>query len=250
MSYARLVVNLRWDTALSGARRGLAGGVEALGLRRAVFFAACVVALAYASYTLFLERSGELVGAQGAKPTTVFLDGSTAIGQSFRAEADGLDSVELRIGRMDSPVNADVQCELLRAEGGAFRAVYRWAAHLALPSSGGAHRFAFAPVRDSSGEQFRFIVKLGGPARKIPIEASMDNAFDAGAMIVNDREEWGDLVFATGAMASTSFGYFRMTATQLPTVLRPPAVQLTLLALYVWAWLCLVYWLFVRPDPS
>lgn len=242
--------NLQWGTVLLSARRGLAGGVEALGLRQAMFFAACVVVLSYASYTLFLKRNGELVGSHGTKPTAVFLEGTAAIGQSFRAEADGLDSVEFRIGRMDSPLDADIQCELLRAEGGAFRPVHRWVEHVALPSSGGAHRFAFSPVRHSRGEVFRFIVRLGGLARKIPIEASMDNAFDAGAMIVGEREEWGDLVFATGAMASTSFGYFRMTATQLPAVLRPPAVQLTLLALYVWAWLCLLYWLFVaRPDP-
>ena len=204
-----------------------------------------------AAYALFVRGDGEIVRSRGTKATTVVLENAASVGQSFKARADGLDAIELQISRMDVPLNTDVRCELFQADSGNFRSIYRWVEHMELPASGGAHRFHFAPITNSRDQFFRFIVRLDRPGSKIPIEASVDNPYDAGAMIVDGQEQWGDLTFETGAMASTTFGHFRMIATGLPGPFRVPLVQFGVLAAFAWAWLSLVYWLFVaQPDVS
>lgn len=219
--------------------------------RKTIFIGVTTLAALVTAYALFVRGGGEAVRSRGSKLTTVMLENSASAGQSFKARSDGLDSIELQIGPMDVPLNTDVRCELLQADGGAYRSIYRWLEHVEMPASGGAHRFSFAPVVKSKDEVFRFVVRLDRPGSKIPIEASVDNPYDGGAMIVNDQEQWGDLTFETGALASTTFGQFRMIATALPGFLRLPIVQVVVLVAFAWAWLSLVYWLFVaQPDVS
>lgn len=215
--------------------------------RRLVWFvAACAVALAFESWLLFAPQ---VLTVRGRRPLGVSALGEgRQISQTFVAHADGLEALQVGFSSGSEAVVVEVEAALaeLTTEGAV--PLYRWRAGEAFVGRK-SHTFVFPPVRKSRGRMYRLDLRLVRPATApIAIDACADDVLRPGRLMIDGREQWGDLAFR--ARAASRYRNFLTGARGLPGAARSGELPLLLLAMYNAAMIAFVYYMIVAGESS
>lgn len=233
---------------------------------QALFALATGAALLCESYVLFVPVATIRARGEQTYEIKAFAAG-LPVGQTFRAVTDGLDTATVRF-TADRPASIVVR---YRVMGWApAKLDDHWASVIelieAVRLSTGAtpHSFHFKAITDSNRQVYQFQVQqievhaLDGNPIGLPtvgVMASSDDALADGNLIVGkDQIIDRDLLFEARG-ADSRFDDFRMRISpQLPSELRPPAVQWTLglmlMALFNWALAVFAYNTVIVPEEA
>jgi hypothetical protein len=167
-------------------------------------------------------------------------------------EADGLDAVTIHPSLVGESADGQVVFELFELTGdpAEARPLFRQVLDVRGVTAGRSYTWRFQPIDGSRGR--RYLVEIGLPGtsfgRGISLLATRDEHYAQGRFWFDGREQWGDLVFSTGASRATSFSRFEHALRDKPAWLRSRWTLGALLALYNLA-LALVLWtVLTGPD--
>ena len=175
----------------------------------------------------------------GLRRFSVDVTPSTTISQTFLMPANGLEAVEITAETTGPVVTGDVRLDLYDVTDGVnfvHGAEVRAADLVKAP----VYRFTFPPIDDSEGQRYRIEVRASEPPPTgVSVRATKGARYSGGTMLINDRERWADLAFATFAPAGRS-SWNRLTSVEDGTITPLRAyVAIGALAAY-WAALGLV----------
>lgn len=227
----------------TGTFVALRSSIMAAPERRAAFVGGCVLLFGWQAWALFVREPGPPVEVQDANAIVIeaFGDGA-AVGQTFVPMSERLDGLTVWF-RSTEPRAATVRCELAGEVEQTFEPLYRWTEAVTV-NGRTPHTFAFPPVEPSFGRPMRFTVALiESASAPVGIEASAGDAMRPGVLLIDGREQWGDLCFRT--RAATRFRALMAVAGGLPGPIRDPAIAFALLAIYNWAVMTFVYFMVV-----
>jgi hypothetical protein len=218
-------------------------------LDRHWYIAICGFVLLAEFYVFFVLPGGPTVELRGNKPLLVreFGQGS-AIGQTFVPLADNLNGLRLWFAVDGEPIAATLECELQRDEGQGLTTLHRWSEELVVRGRT-SHIFSIPLVRESKDRLFRFDFRVSGPSRAgLALEGSYDNP-GPGALIIDDRTQWGDARFET--RTATLFEAFMAETTRVPWPLHYNVMALVIfLMAYNWAAMTFMYYMVVVREPE
>jgi hypothetical protein len=207
----------------------------------AAFLLAAVVAVAFEGVLVF--RQPPPVRAEGSRTYVLTdLQNGTALGETFRPQTNGLDSVSL-VFTAGEPSSLRLDCRLLTWDvsvNGNWATVHAWTETFRVKAEPEWHRFDFPPVADSDRKVYQFQIRQlaasagettpGHPAA-VGVFGSLDDAMATGNLIVGQEQVTDrDLYFMATARDSAFDRFRRYTEPNMPRVLRPVFLQLSVLA--------------------
>jgi len=142
--------------------------------------------------------------ALGLRRFRVDLDSTITVSQTFLMTADGLEAVEIAATAAGPEATGTVRLDLYDVTDGVnfVHGVEVPAAELVNAS---VYRFTLPPIDDSNGQRYRIDVRTVSPAPAgVSVWATKGDRYSEGMMLINDRERWADLGFATFAPAGRS----------------------------------------------
>jgi hypothetical protein len=221
----------------------------------------------YEVAALFYRETGVPVAERGDRPRLIGeIAGDTVVAQTFVVGAGGLHAVTIEarpfgpdtagavefaltdIGRADAR-----RASVARPRDDASRPVARLVASAREVVAEERFRFEFPPVEDSKDRQYLLEIKaLDAPAgRGIGVWATREQAYEGGILLVDGREQWGDLVFAAHAERATLFRRVEHMLADKPAWIRSRWTLGTLIVLYNWALAAFTwYMLFVEDETG
>jgi len=224
----------------------------------------CLLTVGYAEYALLVEETKD-VQALGTKAIRVgaFGDG-VPVAQTFTMTSDGLEAVGVQFST-SRPASLRVECELLQLRPdspGGYETIYRWTEMVEEVSGTEWRTIRFTPVASSMNRVYQIRLQLKGVherAGELPspttdrvqvgIMAWADNPLRLATLLIDGREQWGDLMFFARATGRTRYERLRVTVgPSLPRLFRHPLVQLVLLLVYDLALVLAVCTAVLRTD--
>ena len=142
--------------------------------------------------------------AAGLRRFQVEIDPATRVSQTFLMTADGLHGVEFSAAATRKDVSGILRVELYDVTDG--HVVRRTDVEAADVVKAAAYRFEFPPIDDSKDQFYRLDLLAGdsSPVEGLAVQATKGDRYSAGTMLINERERWADLAFATFAPAGQS----------------------------------------------
>ncbi len=193
-----------------------------------LFLLVCLVLLGYEAYAAFFKRSGVPANRRASARYQVGeIAGETRVSQTLTLWAAGFERVVLFPAPFSDVARGEVVFELkelvqLNAMQSTERPIFR----LVRPAEEVLQASAFAldlpPIEGSRGRRYRIEVRMptARAGEGITLLATKEEGYPPGALFVNGREQWGDLVFETSATGATAFGQLELTLADQPPLLR------------------------------
>ena len=139
------------------------------------------------------------------------VSGAARLSQTFTMTANDFHAIEFLPISTEGTPTGDVSLELYDAPSARLvrRAFVRVTDLVRAPS----YRFAFAPIPDSQGKQYRLDVVAAelSPPRGLALLATKGARYSGGAMLINETERWADLAFRTFSPVGLS-GWTRLSS--------------------------------------
>jgi hypothetical protein len=140
----------------------------------------------------------------GLRRFSVDIDPATTVSQTFLMPANGLEAVEITAEATRPEVTGDVRLDLYDVTDGV-NFMHGTDVRAADLVKAPVYRFTFPPIDDSEGQRYRIEVRASDPPPAgVSLRATKGNRYREGTMLINDRERWADLAFATFAPAGRS----------------------------------------------
>ena len=154
------------------------------------------------------------------------------VSQTFTMGADGIDGVWLQPVVAGPAPHGELLVDLLEVQGGRRQRLLRVAVPATAVSTGVALHVPFRAIRASRGITYQLDVRhirIGaGPA--IDLAVTRDDIVHSGRLLVDGREQWGDLVFETTSRRATLPYWIHEVLGPWPAWVRAwPTIALTLL---------------------
>lgn len=196
-----------------------------------------VAAIALEAYLLFFHVHGTPRTSTAGATWVGELAGAKVYSQTLRIDASGWYEIAFRAKPHESQVRGDAVIEIVDVMGpGTDRLLFRRVIPAAELVKSSWYRHRFPAIDDTAGRLFRLDVRLPTtPAGfGLALAKTRDNPYRRGALYVEGRERWEDLVFTTRATRATVFGNLQRLWSDWPPLMGL-VLFWTILALYTLA---------------
>lgn len=204
-------------------------------LRGFAIVLACV--LAYEGYAFFIKEAGEAENIASASDwhLTGEVAGNVALTQGLVPHADGFEGLDVWAHATSDTPSGAVQLTLTQGTPQGNEVVARASYPAADVASTRPYHMTFARIDASAGRQYTLTLSAPEASRGhgLRFEAS-GPAYPQGAMMLGDREEWGDLQFRTTAERTTIYRNVRhlRQSSQVPAMVRSDLFLVVMLLLF------------------
>ena len=125
--------------------------------------------------------------------------------QTIAMNRNGLDAIEFRPAPAGSRLSGDIRLVLVDITESADDGLVVRTSTIAVAELADAlsFRFQFAPIANSRFRMFRFELAATDASSGIALVATRGDRYSEGALLVNGRSRWADLVFQTSATTSS-----------------------------------------------
>jgi hypothetical protein len=142
----------------------------------------------------------------GLRRFPIEIDASVTVSQTFIITTADFYAIELGAASTGEPVSGDLRFEIYDVTDGG-RLLRRVDAPATDVVREQTYRFEFPPIPGESSDQiYRLDVRASPsrPAQHVALWATKGEGYGGGALLINGRERWADLTFATFAPAGRS----------------------------------------------
>lgn len=184
--------------------------------------AGVVAAIAFEVYLLFVQAHGTPRTSGAGASWVGELAGAKVYSQTIRIDASGWYEIAFRARPHESQVQGDAVIEIVDVlSQGTERLLFRRVIPAAELVKSSWYRHRFPPLDDTAGRLFRLDVRLPTtPAGfGLALAKTYDNPYRQGALYIEGRERWEDLVFTTRATRATVFGNLQRLWSDWPPVM-------------------------------
>ncbi len=202
-----------------------AGSRVRIGRRPPSFFALlCLALLGYEGHILFFKESGVPANSRRSGRYAVGeIAGETRVSQTLRLGARGFNRVVVHPRAAGDRAAGQIVFELRELiRFGPERPVFRLIRPAEDVLRESSFVWDFPPIDISSGRRYRLEIRspIARPGEGITLLATREEGYPEGALFLDGREQWGDLVFETSASGGTAFGNLELTLANQPVALR------------------------------
>lgn len=223
--------------------------------RLPVFLALCGGLLLFQIYVIFWQSHGTPATTAGPRRVVGEVAGAVVARQTFEMEANGLDAITIFLAPGSSAAQGQVVFELAEVSGEppVEQALFRATRDAREVVGRGRYTWRFDPVEDSRGRRFALTLAMPnapyGQGLGLRPESTRLERYTDGSFRHDGRDQWGDLVFTTGATRATSFRRFEHALRDSPWWLRSRITLAGLFLLYNAA-LFTIFWTILTAPPE
>ena len=218
------------------------------------FAALCAALLSFQVYVIFLQPHGtpDTLGYE-TRPTGE-VAGAVTLRQSLELDANGFDAITIYPRLPSEATQGQVVFELFELSGDPEMAqpIFRTVREATEVAAAGTYTWRFNPI-DSSRDK-RYLLEVSLPqtpfGRGLSLLATRDEHYRDGRLLLDGKQQWGDLVFSTGARRATSFRRFEHALRNRPAWLRSRLTLGALFAIYNLALAAILWTILTAPVEA
>lgn len=186
----------------------------------------CAIVFAYELYAIFFVTHGAPANAlRSGQYLAGEIAGEHVASQTFQLKTNGFSSITLYPAVFGQDADGNVVFELHRLGADERdRLVFQTSRPSAEVLSRSSLTLDFPALSDSDGGLFRIDVRMpdAAPGRGLGLWANRENSYRDGTLLVDGREQWGDLAFETAAPGATAFRHVQQLLSNQPSWLASP----------------------------